>query len=288
MDAGEGIFVHGGQDMDIYENIVVDCVRGISVSHCGYDGTTVYEEVEAWIKENPLYLEKYPMLAYVSKRGDQHPRGNVVKDNLLVNSGEVNVSDYVELGEDLTTKSLVLDNISVGSVQFKDSENHNYEITDSEVLTKIPGLGNFDASQIGLQERESDKVISDFKLNKVMVEGENATFTWGKAENADCYRILLATDKDFKNIREEKLVYNEKYDTALENGKLIFWKVYAVKDSLNEKAEIENLNGASVIIVPETEVIIDENVDVLTAKLRIEELFLTLPEEISYTELSLY
>lgn len=288
VDAGEGIFVHGGQDMDIHENIVVDCVRGISVSHCGYDGTAVYEEVEAWIKENPLYLEKYPMLAYVSKRGDQHPRGNVIKDNLIVNSGEVNVSDYVELGENLETQSIIQDNLYKGMVSFKDSENHNYEITDSEVLTKIPGLENFDVSQIGLQGRESDKLISDFKLNKVMVEGDNATFAWGKSENADCYRILLAKDKEFRNVIEEKIVFNEKYDTTLEKGKLIFWKVYAVKDSLNQKAEIENLNGAVVIIIPETEFALDKSIDVLTAKLRIEELFLTLPEEISYTELSLY
>ncbi len=212
----DGIFVHGGSDMQIYNNILVDCEqRGVGISYTGNSIAQLMADAKAQADTYPIYYEKYPQMYNIYARGDQHPRGNVVKDNVLVNS-IVETTINVELGNDLTTQNIVENNITATKYDFIDPEKHDYNIKkDSEILKQIPELADFDFSKIGVQGRD-ELQLGRFNKHDIYTDGQKTVFSWTESENADYYRIIISTDPEFNNIIEDAKVYNNIFELPTE------------------------------------------------------------------------
>ncbi len=164
---------------------------------------------------------------------------NEIKDNLFVDSkNQSSIHDDVkELG--VCENNIYASTSESDEVQFVDLENKNYQIkSDSPILQKIPGLADINMDDIGLYTNEyrksTNRSVGDFKtylpLNGTVELATTDTFmSWEPAENADRYKVIVATDKEFKNIVTEV----ETYYTYCRVSNLIpyktqhYWKVLA-------------------------------------------------------------
>ena len=149
-----GIFMNGGSDNSVHDNIIINCDSGISLG-TGGNGETyraeLFEEAIAFVEANPQMLTEYPTLKYPDPEKTL-PRGNFIYDNLVINSGcqIYEPNNYIKYGytERLNRR---INNRRVSSfADFTDSENGDYSIKqESFILNSIPRLADIDLTKTG-------------------------------------------------------------------------------------------------------------------------------------------
>lgn len=157
-----------------------------------------------------------------------------VKQNLAVNSGKS------EITESAYEYGTVEENVNIDSCDdFVDAKNHDFRLkADSELAKEMPELlndENFDIESIGALGKsdifggEKSEFRQIYPQNgDRSISSDAILFDWEDSYGADKYKLVVASDRELKNI-----VYEKECDesmatvTTLESGKTYYWKVYA-------------------------------------------------------------
>ena len=92
---GYAIFIGGGRDNTFTANLMIDCLVGIHFDARGMkwkqwntekDGWHLEKKAEDLDYKNPPWSTAYPRLAATMENAPQEPRGNVFRDNLIINA----------------------------------------------------------------------------------------------------------------------------------------------------------------------------------------------------------
>ncbi|MBU3200979.1 right-handed parallel beta-helix repeat-containing protein [Clostridium estertheticum] len=92
------IFIGGGRDNIIENNIIVDCKTSINFDERGltWDLNELYLNLSKVPYESDIWTNKYPELKYLSKNGSPGiPNNNVIENNLLYQTKMPSISDSV-------------------------------------------------------------------------------------------------------------------------------------------------------------------------------------------------
>lgn len=218
-----GIFMHGGSDMNIHDNIIIETESGIRFSHCGTGFEELYGRALNIYKQYPAYSKYKGMTEeeLFARPTDLYPKGNVCYDNLFViSSGQgVDLSENVHVGEGIDENDIYDNPVYPDFDDFIDAENQNFNIkNDSEILKEIPGLAEIDMSKMGMTV-DTVEISETFRKtsprNAVKnVSSAETIFSWEILPKADRYRLVIATDPELKNRVYDKEVY---YNTATLN-----------------------------------------------------------------------
>ena len=176
------------------------------------------------------------------------PGGFYVENNIVVGDGASYGLDDVEGGEPhiFENNYATLHREEVG---FVDVENHDFTLReDSPVWEQVPGFKQLDVSKTGLvqtdtrwvklPEVEKPGYILPLDGSKGEVYHGNVEFVWTKQAVADNFKLIIAKDKDFKDIIETYETPKNSYVTSLPDyGTTYYWKVEAVSKLQSLKAE---------------------------------------------------
>lgn len=246
---------NGSVDCNFSENISIDIGAkrwhyingGYSVNHNGGEAAANYK-FGSYIANPELYYEHYPTLKEMFNYRCDDPelaKFNKLKNNLAVNSVEATTgTNTLKYGD-------ISGNLEISECgDFVDPEHQDYRIkSNSETAKKVKGIltDEFDIEQIGL--------INDVALNEktaafrqiypsngaTAVQLSNLELVWENALGATKYRVVMATDPEFKNvIYEEEVPYTVTKVEGLKNNQAYYWKVYAVNSSRELYSEWES------------------------------------------------
>jgi hypothetical protein len=145
----ESVFIGGGRDNSVENNIFVECeqpihldTRGLTWDHFRPDGP-MYEPLKRFRITEPPWSSKYPRLARILEEHPQAPLGNVARNNVSYRSSWHDPdSKYVKLEDNLITN---------GDPGFVDVEHLDFQLqSDSIVYQRIPDFEKIPFDQIGL------------------------------------------------------------------------------------------------------------------------------------------
>lgn len=154
-NVSEGIFLAGGSDNSVHDNIVIDCDSAVTLSQGNGkedNSQTIFKAAVEYLKNNSLYKERFPTINYIDVEKTL-ARGNFIYDNLIVASGcklyDDNISALL-IGTGGRTNRRY-NNIMVKEFSdFCDAENEDWRISEeSGILNKIPGLAQISMAKIG-------------------------------------------------------------------------------------------------------------------------------------------
>ena len=239
--------INGGVDIELMNNTSVNIDRfhfriingGIAENHNSGGGVW-----RGYIADEQLYFSRYKNLKELIKMGKINTRDeNMARFTKVI--GNLGV-DYTELsiGTNTLKHGTVKDNIQLTECNdFVDPENGDYRIKkDSETYKKLPELLNedFDISLIGVQKEHTvNGEKSGFsqlypKNGQQGINSSKVNFAWQNAYGANKYRLVIATDKELKNIvYDNNHYYTKTTIECLESNKVYYWKVYAENISLD-------------------------------------------------------
>ena len=162
---------------------------------------------------------------------------NHVVDNLFVRS----IYEIPEYTGDKVLANEDRNNYSTDKFDdFVDEAHGNFEIKEnSEILKTHPGLSNIKLDEMGVSEDmlEKAKKLLDRDIVKLYpqngadnINSAKTEFKWTKSDIYDKYRIVIATDKDMKNVVADEIVGYNYYSTdKLEEGlKTYYWTVTGI------------------------------------------------------------
>lgn len=201
---------------------------------------------------NPqLYYSRYPNLEEIIKMMANGNVPELSKFSVAVGNLDVNAPEHI-IGTYTMEHGTVKNNLNISGLDdFVDPENQDYRLkSGSETAKKMPNILNesFDIEQIGLQSNEVDfnAETSPFKLlypanGEQAVPASEIEFKWEDSFGAGKYRLVIATDKELKNVVYDEIAdYNVKSVEGLEKGRIYYWKVYAQNRSREIAAEWES------------------------------------------------
>lgn len=148
------VFVHGGHDNDVSNNVFVDCKRAIGAAPWDDDRWWDYVAAPLWQQvllvdvdiTKPPYTTKYPQLEGFMERNDR-PRLNKAARNVVVHCG-----DFIN-GNWENVDNLVVDE----DPGFVDMANQNFALReDSSIFAKVPDFDPIPFEQIGLRTRRRE------------------------------------------------------------------------------------------------------------------------------------
>lgn len=200
-----------------------------------YSFVTSHTSID-WTKEP--YKTLFPDAVNMTLDNILQPFDNVIKNNLVVNHQGANITPVVyEMGE-------IHDNYECSDDPgFVDPENGNYSLkADSKVFEIMPEFKNIDMSKMGIYHEDerpgyskTEKIkpytLVSPKDGEENVSTSSVTFMWNVCPelNIDNYRLIIAKDKDFKDV-----VYNyqvsdlQKEVKGLDANTEYYWRVDAV------------------------------------------------------------
>lgn len=178
---GTAFWINGGQDCNVYNNIVINCPEG-AVYICNllqqgygymYDGMQSRflqypwenKEAEPWKQE--IWTERYPELLpqlYGDRNQSMLPLNNLMKNNVIVSSKATKMLGGSEL-------YLRMENnfITQGDPGFVDKANRNYLLKeDATVFQEIPGFHLVPFTRMG---RYDDRALARVKDSVVLQIG---------------------------------------------------------------------------------------------------------------------
>lgn len=137
--AGVAIFVGGGRDNPVVNNLVIDCAKGVHLdgrgmvwkqwNNPGDPSWLLEEKARAFNYTQPPWSERYPRLAAIMQEEPRLPLNNPIERNVFVNCTE----DVCELDTEVQT---ILDRLQIAS-------NLVINTTGSASLAKPPGYPGF-------------------------------------------------------------------------------------------------------------------------------------------------
>ena len=239
---GTAFLVGCGRDHIIKNNIMINCNTSVEIDNRGAadwaapmaeapNGTCYKALIDVPYKEEP-WASKYPTLVNIWEDEPKVPKGNVVKDNVLCNSGALQITNNAK------TYGTIQNNISITAENagFVDMENRNFALIDSSVIyQEIPGFPQIPFNEMGLKvdEYRTNIGIGDFNLiapqnDATNINAMNVIFQWEAADGCDGYELIVAEDEEFtKVIIDEKLTGTSKAIDGLTSNRTYYWKVKA-------------------------------------------------------------
>ncbi len=147
------IFVGGGRDNTVENNVIVDCPRSIDVvdSYADAENKETFQKgLQAVPYREEPWRSRYPALANIMEDGPGLPKRNVVRRNLVCRAGPINLSAQA------TAMGTVADNLeTTEDPGFVDAKHLNLALRDdSVVFHRIPGFQRIPFDQVGLYTDE--------------------------------------------------------------------------------------------------------------------------------------
>ena len=203
---------------------------------------TVQQAIDE-INNQELYFEKYSDLAKWAdtdrKEGNNAKLFTVIEENLAVNAAVTGIEMQDRFFATISgNKSLTDEAYSM----FVNPTQQDYRVKNSSPLAQeMPDILNesFDIEQIGLQktftlntENSGFKQIHPNNGQTVKYTEDGVTFSWQNAFGATKYRLVVATDSEFKNpVYNETVRFHSQTVSSLENNTTYYWKVEAENTS---------------------------------------------------------
>lgn len=161
-----GVFMNGGSDNSVHDNIIINCDSGLNLG-TGGNGETysaeLFEEAIAFTQAHPELLVEYPTLKYPDPEKTL-PRGNFIYDNLVINSGcqIYEANNYIKYGYTDRLNRRINNRRVSSFADFTDSANGDYSIKQgSFVLNSIPRLADIDLTKTGYETEFTGYTYTD-------------------------------------------------------------------------------------------------------------------------------
>ncbi len=258
-----GVLANGGRNNTINSNIFANCDTSIYFVNSGetwakastLPGGDAYKTLGKVDYMNPPYSVQYPELPEISKDLAElgSPKNNTICDNLIYKCPETVISDSV-----YKFAKKIENNIETDEAEFNNPENGDYTIKkDSDILNKLPEIGEINISEIGLTSDEDRLDIDKFKLiypknGQAEINNVSQLFMWDYADEADYFELTIAKDSGFNEVvYKENTRYNYAVVKGLESGNIkYYWKVTARNYSRQMPAVKENMGAAYLCKTP--------------------------------------
>lgn len=267
-NTSQAIFSHNGKGGVVFNNILLDSGQAFATSdnylsstrwRAGwnttgtgwYRGLINYHYRPEEIQWQRLLPEYYDVKTYLDNTLDQFHSGEMSDDNLVMtederwlrtptdfyvanniyNSGEIVITKGAEPTAELEN------NYKVDNSVFADYDNYDFTIVDEDLLKKIPGFVQIPVDKIGLIEgtpkwenMEIGEITPVFPKTgyENRVSNSDIFFDWLQVEYASQYQLIIAKDKDFKEIVFDKHFDHSTAVVSLEEpGLKYYYKIIA-------------------------------------------------------------
>ena len=219
--------------MDIQTG-VLDVKNGGIARNTTDNSTTGFGSI---IADEELYFSRYPMLKTVFEMIKDGMPAELAKFSTYTNNLAVNSAPNI-MGTNMLTYGNVSNNVSLESCDdFVDPEAQDFRLkSGSKTAQMFPTLldDTFDIELIGMKSEapfneENNKFRQLYPQNgAVAVSTNKLDFKWEESFGATKYRLVVATDRDLKNVVYDDIsYYNVKRVDGLLPGNTYYWKVYA-------------------------------------------------------------
>ena len=152
--AGAGVFINGGRDNHIVNNIFLRCTPAVQITAFGLglgkDGFApggafaLHQKLDAVRHARPPYSTRYPKLAAILDEEPAAPRGNCIQRNIV--SG----GDAFDLAAEARAYGVIENNFTQGAPGFADVENKDFRLReDSPVFDMIPDFQQLPMGEMG-------------------------------------------------------------------------------------------------------------------------------------------
>ena len=210
--------------------------------------TALYSKMQPLIESYIRYLDDYsndkwktefPYLDSIVNDGNAiAPKGNSITNNVIYLGEGVTESKISKEG---LAENPDLNNISANlelSENAVKTDGMSGNLADTSVLKTVfkDDFEGLDVSRAGI-ETQTSAALGGFRLlypadNSQNVDTERFTLVWQDNSGADKYRVMVAEDKEFRNIITDEISEtSHKEISALEYGKKYYWKVCAIASS---------------------------------------------------------
>ncbi len=220
------------------------------------------------------FYQKYPWLRTQLTDGKAFwPKNNTTKNNVVYfgdegQNGSLTQKgttwEYTKLAAHPEANNVNDNNHSFdGWPQTETNSKHDPRITDwSQIKEVIPEFEELNPDEMGI-EGEDEIFLEDFNLMSPVngatdVDAHDTVLLWTDKSGANRYRLVVATDKDFKEIVFDDIVKrNYKTFTNLRYGsRTYYWKVQAISDHYKCKENMKwNSDGVFTFRTAESETV---------------------------------
>lgn len=252
-----GIYLHYGSYNNVSNNVIVDCETAIIIrnplgatdkmaetankelavawaegTQDRYDKYGFYTKYHTWLDEYvpnaDVYDLEYPYVKNAPYDGLFIPKNNIFEKNIYACGLDYMMSDAMKPNQ--TFK----DNYTLTKEEMKEFD---LSKVNEAYGSKIPGFIPVDIENVGLRNKPD---ISDVELLEPLNESSNVQaieidFSWKRVNEAVRYELLIANDKEFKDIVYKSETDKNKIYHKVENlkygGKTYYWKVKAYDET---------------------------------------------------------
>lgn len=237
--------IGGGRDHIVQNNIMIDCGHSVKLGNRGEgwasyhaeapNGTCYKTLINVPYKEEP-WSSKYPELVNIWEDDPKVPKGNIVSNNVLYNTGAMSIASSAKTYGTIENNLTLSKDMDPG---FIDPKNQNFELREDSIIFKeISDFMNVSMDEIGLKidqyRTELPQVeIEEFNLispedQVVDIDPIQVELTWESAKGAVSYEVVVASDIQFNEIVfEDELQKNSISVTGLQGNTTYYWKVKA-------------------------------------------------------------
>ncbi|MBB6729504.1 right-handed parallel beta-helix repeat-containing protein [Cohnella zeiphila] len=252
------ILVNGGRDNKVKNNVILNSkqsILGNDYSDDNADLSTLlpYQRLMQVPYNTGIWAEKYPLLAGILDDNPTYPKYNVVTDNYIYGSPAPAIHDKI---------------VQYGTVEKNTVEQQAPAFSD---LSDLDGLHGLQTSAMGIRPdsfRQEFKPVNDFRLfyprnGASDVQVNTGKLIWGRADGADEYRVIVATDPELQNVVIDKTVMATKLAVPeLEyGGKTYYWKVEARSGSATYRGSKWDRDGVFSFATSEKETVDTANLE---------------------------
>ena len=264
----QAIFSHNGKGGVVFNNIMLDSKQPFATSdnylsntrwRAGWNttGTSWYRGLTNFhfrpeeIQWQRLLPEYYDVKTHLDNTLEQFHNGEMSNDNLVMtederwlrtptdfyvanniyNTGEIVISKGAEQTAELEN------NYKVDNSVFADYDNYDFTIVDEELLKKIPDFVQIPIEKIGLIEgtpkwenMEIGEITPVFPKSgyENRISNSDIYFDWLQVKYASQYQLIIAKDKEFKEIVFDKHFDHSTAVVSLEEpGLKYYYKIIA-------------------------------------------------------------
>lgn len=195
--ANYGIFVGGGRDNVIFNNVVINSGGGL---FCDTRYSSVEPEKDMRYQElmntqyrwkSDIWKEAFPELYNIDIDSIGKPAGNVFENNVTYNSGSNNI-----YGEVLDLGTVTNNWVTSSDPGFMDGEKRNYLLKeDAEVYKKIPGFMPIPFTRMGMC---TDRAVTRATVGAVLAIDSPKALIKGKESSIDSDESVKPTIRNNK------------------------------------------------------------------------------------------